>query len=708
MSKTRNKNALEELAIWKSNNQYNDFKIVSFNNNKLIVSMTHGTEHIIEIECPNGYPEIRKGFSCYEISENVSDKLNFILKANEQFKGKILSLDKILTHLYKTFENYKRFKKIDDSHVTNNTNSTNTNHVIFKSSIDVNPWLSVTEDNKIPIESHQNLNNFLSSNAQVVMNNDDIEMVDLDPKSNSIAHDIQILNNILGTDQETAYFDEDKTNFDVEKTNFNVEKPMVMDFFTEQDTNQSNDQSNDQENDQANDENIIEPLVMIDLSCRDKNDQIIDEIIASTTISSPNANTIQNNNTNSPQDLDDRPLRDELFDIGAENIVRRNKSKPTNRNLLKPANKLPDSTGELDYNKFVTDNAKEIEKNHPEMEEDEIMNLIQRRWKKINFAKIINAKNNSNVNTKNNSNVNTKNNSNVNDSESDSDDAIVNKINNQFASKKTKKVKHEDFSSDSQDDEDEDKSKDKSNKKSVKVVEDNSTNDSDSSGSTDDSENEEKAVKKSSSKTDKDESEETSIKKSSIKNKNKDKDEEDNNEKDKDEDDESEEKSLKKTLIEDEDNEDEDNEDEDNEDEDNENESEEKPVKKIPAKIDDDDEEDEDESEDKPKKKSFTKIDDENDEEDEDEDEEDIDKDEDENDDDEPVKKSPTKKSPTKKSPIKKSSTEVESEEPKESSSSDDSDDSDDSDSDDDNENEEKPIKKDNTIYGKTLIKTCF
>jgi ubiquitin-protein ligase len=87
-------------------------------------------------------------------------------------------------------------------------------------------------------------------------------------------------------------------------------------------------------------------------------------------------------------EFDDRPSKEELFDLGSDVIFVKNKrakrtpaiqKKSNNTNRFVTSNKIFTSQ---DFDDFVTKNYQIIENKHPSMEEDEIMDIIQRRWKK--------------------------------------------------------------------------------------------------------------------------------------------------------------------------------------------------------------------------------------------------------------------------------------------------------------------------------------
>src|SRR5271154_1372055 len=106
-NKQVNKTIQNEIDDWTAYNKESDVKFVSLHDHKIVISMINGTNtHLIEIICPHNYPDIKKGFSVKEIpSQNV--QLNFIPKARQQFEGKILSIERVLSHLTNTFIRYK-------------------------------------------------------------------------------------------------------------------------------------------------------------------------------------------------------------------------------------------------------------------------------------------------------------------------------------------------------------------------------------------------------------------------------------------------------------------------------------------------------------------------------------------------------------------------------------------------------------------------
>lgn len=116
------KNAKIEIDEWFNKNKDADIQLISHIENKFVLSMVHdGKKHIIEIVYPKSYPEVKKGFSCKEQLSPGGFALNFISKANEQFENKVLSIERVITHLAKTFGRYKDIKKIEASGKTINS-----------------------------------------------------------------------------------------------------------------------------------------------------------------------------------------------------------------------------------------------------------------------------------------------------------------------------------------------------------------------------------------------------------------------------------------------------------------------------------------------------------------------------------------------------------------------------------------------------------
>src|SRR5690606_26041150 len=107
-SRKNHKSATEEINEWFNTNIDLDFKLISYWNNYVNITITLDTiEHKIKIVYPNDYPETKKGYMITEVYVDKITPLNFINKINTQCQGKILTLSRILSHLLKTHEQYK-------------------------------------------------------------------------------------------------------------------------------------------------------------------------------------------------------------------------------------------------------------------------------------------------------------------------------------------------------------------------------------------------------------------------------------------------------------------------------------------------------------------------------------------------------------------------------------------------------------------------
>ncbi|XWV24768.1 ubiquitin-conjugating enzyme E2 [Tupanvirus deep ocean] len=183
--------ATSEINEWSSKNNDPDIKIKSHDGNKIILAMTHGAEHLVEITYPKSYPQIKKGFSCREIITDGITPIKFVKTANEQFENKTLSIERVIKHLATTFAKYKEHKKSETSLVTDQPHQ-----VIFKPSAnsDMDSW-GVTSDHsedKTVITETVSTTDVVSDTAEVEMINlepedklQTVEMINLDPEEKS-------------------------------------------------------------------------------------------------------------------------------------------------------------------------------------------------------------------------------------------------------------------------------------------------------------------------------------------------------------------------------------------------------------------------------------------------------------------------------------------------------------------------------------------
>ena len=105
---------VQEIQAWMKKKKDDDgINFVSNFDNTITITMTHIITHVIEITHPKSYPTVKKSFTCRETSDPTITPLNFIQRANQQFENKILSFDKVITHLTNTFLKYKEVKKIE-------------------------------------------------------------------------------------------------------------------------------------------------------------------------------------------------------------------------------------------------------------------------------------------------------------------------------------------------------------------------------------------------------------------------------------------------------------------------------------------------------------------------------------------------------------------------------------------------------------------
>ena len=117
-----------------------DVTMVSHEENKIVISMQHdGKKYLIEIVYPRSYPESKKGFSCSEIKIPGIPTLSFIQKADKQFKDKILSIDRVISHIANTFNKYKEKTKSENEPV-DGINIPNTQIVFSTSAMESDDW----------------------------------------------------------------------------------------------------------------------------------------------------------------------------------------------------------------------------------------------------------------------------------------------------------------------------------------------------------------------------------------------------------------------------------------------------------------------------------------------------------------------------------------------------------------------------------------
>uniref|UniRef100_A0A6C0CB61 Uncharacterized protein n=1 Tax=viral metagenome TaxID=1070528 RepID=A0A6C0CB61_9ZZZZ len=100
--------AINEIKGWFSNNQTSDFKLVSLDSNKMTISLSYNqNDHIIQIEYPRKYPEVKNGYVISEVSAPNVTKFKFVQDAHNQCLKKHVGIQKILSHLLALFNKYK-------------------------------------------------------------------------------------------------------------------------------------------------------------------------------------------------------------------------------------------------------------------------------------------------------------------------------------------------------------------------------------------------------------------------------------------------------------------------------------------------------------------------------------------------------------------------------------------------------------------------
>ncbi len=108
--------SINEINEWFKNNNNNDadIKLISHNSNKFVISLLYNkNQHMIEITYPYDYPSTKIGFTVKEITDFSKNNFKFLNIVNKNFKGKSLSITKVLDYLATTFDNFKNIKKIN-------------------------------------------------------------------------------------------------------------------------------------------------------------------------------------------------------------------------------------------------------------------------------------------------------------------------------------------------------------------------------------------------------------------------------------------------------------------------------------------------------------------------------------------------------------------------------------------------------------------
>lgn len=431
---------MTEIDKWIDNNNDRDIRFVSYKDNIVTITMTYGKEHTIEITCPKAYPEYKKGFSCREVQCSGKLALGFIPRANEQLENKALSFERVITHLTNTFAKYKQVKKLGSNQ---NSGSSVIFQTSFSSN-ESDPWTNAANENITTPETISptgSVNNEIDTNdddiemvnlehsisvSDNILDNPDIgSFVD---KSNSDDHqmrilqDIDLINKILG--------ESDNDN--------NVTTEMHKDTTTQQTSDSWQEICNTlayntlntlMENYSQSDQNNLDPNLTVSegsaVSAVDKEESsnsntefhepltdtlsqgigdCINEMSSNTQLGEEvhqvqdiqqghqvqdiqQAEAVEDNKTNEvsnvsnkslPEDeLDDRPINDEIFDFDTEIVVVK-KNTRINDNILKQKN-IQSISG--NYDEFVTQTFKELDRKYPNLEEDKIMNIIQKKWK---------------------------------------------------------------------------------------------------------------------------------------------------------------------------------------------------------------------------------------------------------------------------------------------------------------------------------------
>jgi ubiquitin-protein ligase len=107
IKKESDPNIMASTKEWFAKNTDPDIQFVSTVDNRALISLNFDNiVHQVEISFPKGYPKNKKGYGVTEVSKNVVP-LTFIPKLNAQLADKILTIEKILTHLANTFMKYK-------------------------------------------------------------------------------------------------------------------------------------------------------------------------------------------------------------------------------------------------------------------------------------------------------------------------------------------------------------------------------------------------------------------------------------------------------------------------------------------------------------------------------------------------------------------------------------------------------------------------
>ena len=320
-----------EINEWVAENKNSNIYIKSQQDNKIIMVMNHNGEHIIEITCPDSYPDNKKGFKCIEMSKDNVTPINFINIANGQFVGKVLSIERVIKHLANAFTKYQLKNPVSQSVIfvpnANANDSWDEPSVVNlePSMVNLEPSVVNLEPSMVNLES--SMVNLESSmvNLEPSMVNLESSMVNLESSMVNLESTVSVVTdtNVESTESidepvETKTSDAQNVinNEDIELINKILQSENI-DIQTELVTNPITTVS-ETENDMSN------VIAMID-AIADNSDSNSDIELKSVI-----KNTIEQ--------FDDRPVEEEIYKLDADVFVNTRK-----RPIVKTAIKKPSS-----------------------------------------------------------------------------------------------------------------------------------------------------------------------------------------------------------------------------------------------------------------------------------------------------------------------------------------------------------------------------
>ncbi|AYV85775.1 MAG: ubiquitin-conjugating enzyme E2 [Satyrvirus sp.] len=390
------KTAKEELDDWISKNTDSDVKFVSYDENIITLSMGIGDKnHIIEIVHPKSYPNIKKGFSCREISVIGLAPLNIIPKIKEQFDDKILSVERVLSHLVSMFnkykskkiENYPNLKQNSVPHVIfendkQNDNSSNTEFNIMTSipeSIEmINKMLNENEENDKKFIMLQNeFEKDISEINPIRFNEQDFQEICVQPTESTelTKHELSI--DPVGSGEkdfmdtvvqpgilQSAMDPVDPVNCQNSENLIDAISQTVKDIF--------NEFSENIETNPTNPTNQIKIVETFDFETSDKENggeyNVMDMI---------NKKLVENISQQINEIVPN--LEETKSEIVSDEQIDTTTTYSSSKIFAQNSEKILTNS---DFDEFVTKQNKILNKKYPNMGEDEIMDIIQQKWNK--------------------------------------------------------------------------------------------------------------------------------------------------------------------------------------------------------------------------------------------------------------------------------------------------------------------------------------